>query len=162
MFLLFKFFIYSTFIRLTQCVFLKDNREQQNLLLLKENQLLRRKLKKVKFTNSDRLFYIALRQLISSALDKMILVKPETILKWHKKLVKRKWNYSNRRRVVRPKTNRDVHKLICEIKNLNYRWGYRRIMGELKKLGLKISKTTISNILKENGYLPPARKSISW
>ncbi len=99
MFFLLKFFIYSGLIKLGRIFLLQNHSDQQNLLLLKENQILRRKLKKVRFTNNDRLFYVALLRTIPSALEKMILLKPQTILKWHKKLVNNKWDYSDRRKM---------------------------------------------------------------
>ncbi|MEI8348280.1 MAG: hypothetical protein WCG27_12490, partial [Pseudomonadota bacterium] len=124
----FTYLLYRIALGLLRRLFLRTSLRQENLLLLKENQLLRRKFKKVKFKNRDRLFYIAIFRTIPNTLSKAILVRPETILKWHKKLVQKKWNYSNRVNAGRRKTKEELTKLIVEMKNLNNRWGYRKIM----------------------------------
>ena len=158
----FAYLLYRIALGILKVLFLKSDLRQENLLLLKENQLLRRKFKKVKFNNYDRLFYMAIFRIIPNALSKAILVRPETIFKWHKKLVQKKWNYSNQVKAGRRKTKEELTKLIVEMKTINNRWGYRKIMGELKKIGIIISKTTIAKILKDNGFVPNNTRDMGW
>jgi transposase InsO family protein len=71
------------------------------------------------------------------------IVKPTTILAWQRRLEKAKWDYSQRRKRKpgRPRIPGNVEELICKIARENV-WGYKKIQGELKKLGIEISKTT--------------------
>ena len=92
------------------------------------------------------------------------IVKPETILAWQRRLEKQKWDFSERRqrRPGRPRTATSTEKLVCEMARENI-WGYKRIKGELAKLGIRISKSCVADILRRNG-LPrsPERKGLSW
>jgi len=84
------------------------------------------------------------------------IVKPKTILAWQRQLEKRKWDYSDRRinNLGRPRISLDVEQIVCRMACEN-EWGYKRIQGELKKLEITISKTSVANILRRNG-LPPS------
>jgi len=137
--------------------------ELENMLLLKENQILKRKLKKPKLGMIDRYFYVSLLEFSRKTIDKAIIIKPETILKWHRKLKTKKWTY-NLVRAGRPPVLNEVKKLIIEMRISNKRWGYRRIHGELKKLGIKVSKTSVANVLKDHGFHPPEPKDnyLTW
>ena len=80
---------------------------------------------------------------------------PDTILGWHRKLVAIKHDYSGRRRGPgRPPVMNEIRKLIVRFANENPTWGYTRIMGTLDNVGHEVSRTTIANVLKENGILP--------
>ena len=77
---------------------------------------------------------------------------------------KEKWDYSEKRkrRPGRPKTPASVEALICQLARENI-WGYKKIQGELKKLGIEISKTSVANIVRRNGLPPsPDRKGLTW
>jgi putative transposase len=90
------------------------------------------------------------------------IVKPETVIGWHRQLVKRKWTYRSSRG-GRPRTDRELEKLTCQLAREND-WGYERIQGELIKLGFDISVPTVANILKRHGIppLPERTSSLSW
>jgi len=91
------------------------------------------------------------------------LFKPETLLKWHRELVKRKWTFKHRNRGGRPRIDLDLETLIVRMAQENPRWGYRRIHGELVKLGFDLASKSVWNILKRNGILPSAQRSrSSW
>ncbi len=139
----------------------------QNEYLKAENKILKSKIKKrIVFTDDER------RTLVEAALamgkdlmeQVVTIVKPKTILAWQLKLENEKWDYSDRRKnnPGRPRIALDIEQLICRLAREN-EWGYARIQGELKKLDITISKSSVANILRRNG-LPasPDRKGLSW
>ncbi len=92
------------------------------------------------------------------------IVKPTTIPAWQRRLEKTKWDYSQRRKRKpgRPRTPGNVEELICKIARKNF-WDYKNIQGELKKLGIEISKTTVANVLRRNGLPPSAdHQGLTW
>ncbi|MEN6386190.1 MAG: integrase core domain-containing protein, partial [Phycisphaerales bacterium] len=92
------------------------------------------------------------------------IVSPKTILAWQRKLENEKWDFSDRRKnnPGRPKIAFDIEQLVCKMAREN-EWGYERIQGELEKLDIKISKSSVANILRRNGLPPsPERKGLSW
>ena len=139
----------------------------QNEYLKAENRILKSKIKKrVVFTDEER------RTLVKGALalgkdlmkEVVSIVKPETILAWQRRLEKQKWDYSDRRKrnPGRPRIPANIEEIICKMARENM-WGYKRIQGELKKLGIKISKTSVANILRRNELPPsPERKELTW
>lgn len=90
------------------------------------------------------------------------MVKPETILRWNRQLVAAKWTYPQRR-PGRPPLDRHLVDLIVRLARENRRWGYMRIQGELRKLGLSVSATSIRSVLLRNNLGPtPRRSSLTW
>ncbi|MGK0188981.1 MAG: putative transposase [Verrucomicrobiales bacterium] len=90
------------------------------------------------------------------------IVTPDTILRWHRRLIAVKWDYSDRRKNLpgRPQVKDDVVQLVLRFAKDNPTWGYDRIQGALANLGHEISDTSVGNILKENGIeAAPLRKS---
>ena len=83
--------------------------------------------------------------------DVIRIVKPETVIRWHRELVRRKWAQPPTKTAGRPKINQDTESLIVRLAKENLRWGYYRIEGELKKLGFVASLTTVRNVLNRNG-----------
>jgi putative transposase len=92
------------------------------------------------------------------------IVQPETVLGWHRELVRRKWTYPKKNKGGRPETCKELVNLILRLARENPRLGYDKIQGELIKLGFKISPTSIRNILNRHGILPaPVRNgSLGW
>ncbi len=91
------------------------------------------------------------------------VVRPETLLRWHRELVRKKWTYRRSGRPGRPPIEPEVRDLIVRLGRENPRWGYQRIRGELMKLGIRISATTIRTILLRNGLDPaPRRGGPTW
>ena len=92
------------------------------------------------------------------------IFQPETILKWHRELVRRKWMQNHKHNGGRPRIDQELEALIVRLAEENPRWGYGKIEGELLKLGVKLSQTTIRNVLNRNGIVPaPVRfGSIGW
>ena len=89
---------------------------------------------------------------------------PQTVIRWHNELVRRKWTYKKKNKGGRPRISQQMEKLIVRLAQENGRWGYGKIAGELIKLGLAFSESTIRNVLNRNGILPaPVRYgSIGW
>src|SRR5215207_989751 len=125
-------------------------------------RVLRRQVKRPEFHPADR----ALLAVLSSALPRrrwsIFLVTPDTIMRWHRRLVTRKWTqpYS---RCGGPPLDDQLVALILRLAQENPRWGYQRIQGDLKKLGIRVSATTIRTVLLGNGLRPaPRRLSVTW
>jgi len=90
-------------------------------------------------------------------------VRPETLLRWHRELVRKKWTYRKRGHPGRPPIEPEVRDLIVRLGRENPRWGYQRIRGELMKLEIRISATTVRTILLRHGLQPaPRRAGPTW
>lgn len=92
------------------------------------------------------------------------LVSPDTLLRWHRRLVVQKWNFVHRRGPGRPRIMREIAELIVRMAQENPGWGYTRIQGALSNLKHRVGRGTIANVLKRNGIEPsPERgKRTSW
>src|SRR5712691_1733643 len=81
---------------------------------------------------------------------------PETILRWHRDIVRRRWSATSKRgRTGRPATRRNIKALVLRLARENPDWGYRRIHGELAGLEVKVAASTVREILKDSGLAPP-------
>ena len=89
------------------------------------------------------------------------VVRPETMLRWHRELVRKKWTYKRRGRPGRPPIDPEVRDLIVRLGRENPRWGYQRIRGELLKLDIQVSATTVRTILLRLGLEPSPRRGVS-
>src|SRR5271165_2825925 len=89
-----------------------------------------------------------------------LLVTPDTILRWHRDIVRRRWaTRSMRGRTGRPAIRRNIKALVLRLARENTEWGYRRIHGELAGLGVKVAASTVWEILRTNGIDPAARRT---
>jgi putative transposase len=95
--------------------------------------------------------------------ETILLFKPDTVLKWHRELVRHKWTYKHRQSRGRPRIAPELEELIVRLARENPRWGYSKIQGELRKLGYSIGRSTVRDALSRN-HLPPSkrRKSSNW
>jgi putative transposase len=124
--------------------------------------VLRRQVARPRFTWSDRAVIATLATLVPRQRWAAFLVTPETILRWHRALVRRRWTYPHRR-PGRPALPQETVELIVHLARENPRWGYQRIVGELKKLGVAVSKGSIANVLRRHGLPPaPRREGPTW
>ena len=119
-----------------------------------------------KLSWADRALFAALFELIPRLQrNRMrLLVTPDTILRWHRDLVRRRWTTKSRpRRPGRPATHRAITRLVLRMAADNEHWGYRRITGELAGLGITVAASTVWEILNKHGVDPaPRRASPSW
>ena len=92
------------------------------------------------------------------------IVTPDTLLRWYRDLVARKYDGSKLRKTGRPRTKQDIEQLIVRMAQDNPRWGYTRIRGALRNLGREVGRNTIKRVLLANGIQPAPirRKGISW
>jgi putative transposase len=140
----------------------------RNEYLAAENQILKSKLKRpVHFNDNERikLSKIGKRLELKALKEISCIVKPETILKWFRKLVAKKFDGSSYRKSHgRPPISLEIEKLIIQFAEENLGWGYDRIAGALSNLGHKVSDQTVGNVLKRNGILPaPSRtQDTTW
>jgi transposase InsO family protein len=90
------------------------------------------------------------------------VVKPETLLRWHRQPVRRRWTYA-RRTPGRPPLERSLRELILRLAQENPHWGYKRIVGKLEGVGFRVSATSVRKVLLEAGLQPaPRRTQMSW
>lgn len=139
-------------------------RETELLLLRHELSVLRRSVKKPRLRTSDRMILSALAMRLPRSRWNALIVRPETVLAWHRALVRRKWAaYGRCGRPGRPRMPAECRQLILRLAKENPRWGYIRIRGELLKLGHDISATAIRNLLRRHGVpASPHRSRLRW
>jgi putative transposase len=89
------------------------------------------------------------------------LVTPDTILRWHRELVARKWTYP-RQRPGRPGVPKAIRQLVLRMATDNPQWGYTRIQGALKNVGPRVARSTIASILRAEGLPPRGGWSTAW
>ena len=148
-----------------QLVFLfgrsRDFKELEIVVLRHELGILRRRSTRPSMTFVDRLLLAAASRLLPRAQWRSFVVTPATLLRWHRGLVAWGWTYAGRR--GRPRIRRDVRELIVRLARDNPRWGYQRIVGELKGLGITVSATTVRKVLREAGLGPAGgRGGMAW
>ena len=101
---------------------------------------------------------------VHQRLNQVILIfKPETVLRWHRELVRRKWTFKQKGKPGRPGIAAEDEALIVRLAKENASWGYERIQGELFKLGHTVCPSTVRNVLKRHGITPASERcSSSW
>ena len=133
-------------------------KDAEILVLRHQLSVLERQVARPRFTWSDRALVSALARLVPRERWASFLVTPETILRWHRALVRRRWTYPHRR-PGRPALPQETVELIVRLARENPRWGYLRIVGELKKLGVAVSKTSVAAVLRRHRLPPAPRRS---
>src|ERR1035441_8989662 len=130
----------------------------RNEFLVPDNRILKNQLKgRVQLTDLERISLAEIgKRLGRRALEEVAqIVRPETILGWHRKLIARKFDGSKQRTPVgRPATGQTIEELVLQFAQENRSWGYRRIVGALSNLGYEISHHTVANVLKWHGLTP--------
>jgi putative transposase len=136
--------------------------EVENAVLRHQLRVLRRSVKRPPFERCDRLLLAAASGLLPRDRWVVFLVSPQTLLRWHRELVRRKWSYWHRS-PGRPPLDPTVRELVLRFARENPRWGCVRIQGELRKLGVPVGATTIRSVLRRSGLGPaPRRGGPSW
>ncbi len=142
-----------------------DKRDAEILALRHQILVLQRQIDRQKFTATDR----TVLAILSRAFDRrrlnkvMLTVKPATVIGWHRRLVARHWTQPPQPRTGRPPTPAELRRLVLRLDAENPNWGYRRIRGEMRRLGHHIAASTVWKILRDSGREPtPNRTGPSW
>jgi putative transposase len=138
-----------------------DLKELEIVVLRHELAILRRRTRRPAMTWTDRLFLAAASQLLPRARWRSFIVTPATLLRRHRRLVAKRWTYA--RRAGRPPVRREIRELVVRFARDNPRWGYQRIVGELKGIGIAVSATTVRTWLRGAGLGPAGtRGGMTW
>jgi putative transposase len=137
------------------------DRELEILVLRHQVKVLQRKAGRPRLRRRDRLFLAAAARLLPRGRWSCFIVRPATLLAWHRQLVKRKWT-CRRRGSGRPPLYEEICRLVVRMAKDNPRWGYTRIQGELRKLGLRLGASSIKRLLLRAGLGPAPRRAPSW
>jgi hypothetical protein len=126
------------------------------VVLRHELAVLRRQSHRPALTQTDRLCLAAASRLLPRVHWRAFIVTPATLLRWHRRLVAKRWTFA--RRAGRPPLRRETRALVLRLARENPPWGYQRIVGELKGLGVVVSATTVRTWLLKAGLGPAGRR----
>ena len=145
---------------------------RQHLIVIEflqaENRLLNERLrgKRIRFTDAERALLARKAKAVGrkALLELETIVSPDTLMRWHRRLIAEKWNFAHRRGPGRPGIMREIAELIVRMAQENPKWGYTRIQGALANLRHKVGRGTVANVLSRNGIEPaPERgKHTQW
>jgi putative transposase len=137
----------------------RDRSKDLEILVLRHQlAVLERQVSRARFEPEDRAILTALARVLGRDRWSIFLVRPDTILGWHRRLVANRWTYPHR--PGRPSTVLETRRTIIRLARENPTWGYRRIHGELARLGIIVAVSTVWAILKQAGIDPaPGRSS---
>jgi hypothetical protein len=136
------------------------SRLQAEILLLRHqvNVLRRSATRRPRPTSGDRLLFVWLYRLWPGVLRSLTILRPETVVRWHRAGFRAYWRWKSQGRAGRPTIGKDVRDLIHEISLANPLWGAPRVHGELLKLGIEVAQSTVSKYMAKGGR-PPSQ---SW
>jgi len=129
----------------------------ENLALRQQLAVLRRRRPRPPLAWTDRLFWVALSRAWSRWRDVLIIVKPATVVRWHRSAFRSLWTWRSRRAPGRPPIDRRTRDLVRQVTRANPLWGAPRIHGELLKLGIKISEREVSRLMPRAPCKPPSQ-----
>ncbi len=126
----------------------KSRLEAENAALRYQLTVLQRKVRgRVQFTNSDRLFFVLLYRWFASVLKAMTIIRPETLVRWHRDGFRRYWRWKSRSVGGRPQIEADLRALIRRMSIENRLWGAPHIHGELLKLGFVVAQSSVAKYM---------------
>jgi transposase InsO family protein len=148
-------------LRLVVALFKSKSRlEAENAALRQQLTVLRRKVRgRVRLTSGDRLFFVQLYRWFPSILRVITIVRPETLVRWHRAGFRRYWSRKSRSLGGRPPIGTELRALIRRMSQENPLWGAPRIHGELLKLGFGVAQSTVARYTARRSYDPPGQ---SW
>lgn len=158
-------FLYQAFVRMLQLfkLFRRDNTELaiEIVMLRHEVAMLRRQVVRPALRAADRALLAGLSRLLSRAKVSRFFVQPDTLLRWHRDLVRRRWTHPHC--PGRPSVPAGTVRLVVRLAKENPAWGYRRIQGELIGMGIRLAPSSVWAILKRHGLeSSPRRSALSW
>src|SRR5664280_2305173 len=158
-------FIYFAFIKLLRSIRLRNSDCHdlaiEIVVLHHEVAVLRRQVVRPALRPPDRALLAGLSRLLHRQLRSRFFVQPETLLRWHRDLVRRKWIYAHR--PGRPSIPAGTVSIVLRLARENSTWGYRRIQGELATMGVVLAPSSVWAILRRNGIDPsPTRNGPTW
>jgi hypothetical protein len=119
----------------------------ENIFLAKQLEIYQRTGPKLKIRITDRIFFSLIKDVFSNWKERLFIVKPEIVIKWHRTAFKFYWRWKSKPKGVRPRISREVINLIKQMAKENSEWGAPRIHSELLKLGYKISESTVQRYI---------------
>ena len=126
----------------------RDAAKDLELLVLRHQlTVLRRQVPRPKLEPADQALLAAISRVLPRSRWLCFLVTPQTLLRWHRRLIAGAWTYPHRG-PGRPPLNQEVRHLIIRLARENPHWGYQRIKGELQRVGVRVSATTIRTIMR--------------
>src|SRR5439155_24635981 len=129
----------------------REFKELEIVVLRHELAVLRRQVARPRLDERDRVFLAAASRLLNRASRPSFFVSPDTLLGWHRELVRRRWTYA-RRRPGRPAVSEEIRELVLRLARENPRWGYERVVGELGGVDVRVASTAVAE------FLRPARR----
>jgi transposase InsO family protein len=140
----------------------REFKELEIVVLRHQLAVLRRQVAQPQLHEGDRVFLAAASRLLGRPGLQSFFIRPDTLLGWHRRLVRRRWTYAGRR-PGRPAVSAEIRELVLRLARENPRWGYQRIVGELAGVGIRVSATTVGKIVRQAGVSPAgARAQLSW
>ena len=140
-----------------------DEKDIELLVLRHQVKVLQRQVSRPRLNRLDRVLFAAASRAMPRSSWSSFVVRPETLLRWHRELVRKKWTFRKKGQLGRPPIDPNVRDLVVRLGRENPRWGYQRIRGELLKLGIRVSATTVRTILLRHGMNPaPRRAGPTW
>ncbi len=148
----------------------KSDKDLEIILLRQQIRILQRKVKTPpRISDPERMVlafvthrYGQFKEVARSHLHQVLFIfKPDTVLRWHRDLVRRRWTFKRKERPGRPGIASELETLILRLAKENPRWGYDKIQGELLKLGYNLSASSVRNILKRHKVAPSFERSTS-
>jgi transposase InsO family protein len=143
------------------------NHHQQHVIeyLVEENRVLKGQVqgRRLRLTDDQRRRLAAKGRRLGRRVLRQVatIVTPDTILRWHRHLIARKWTFEPKR-PGRPGIMREISSLTLRMATANPTWGYTRIQGALKNLGHDVARSTVAKVLKDHGIPPTPGRPSSW
>ncbi len=140
--------LYSLLLTVRDCLRRRARLQAENLALRHQLLVLQRSNRhRVRLSFGDRIFWVWLSRLLGEWRSVLVIVKPETVIAWHRKGFRLYWAWKSRHRDGRPSVSNEVRDLIRRMSLANARWGAPRIHGELLKLGIEVSQATVAKYM---------------